>query len=143
MAVKFFGMIKELKNISVYLSNGSKKSRSLDDHSEIVSPSLYNNLNSNHTDYDLTDQTARFPNCSTSSSIDSANSSSSLDSNNPKKQQANGSEFSHKESSSSSQISSGYSTLKSKTELKLMIRKSVLVHLKRDMLNQLTLNFLN
>jgi len=116
MAVKFFGMIKELKNISVYLSNGSKKSRSLDDHSEIVSPSLYNNLNSNHTDYDLTDQTARFPNCSTSSSIDSANSSSSLDSNNPKKQQANGSEFSHKESSSSSQISSGYSTLKSKTE---------------------------
>jgi len=125
----FFRLKKKSKNISGYLSNG-KKSRSLDENPEIISSNhLYNNnLNSDDSDYNLTISSSnsknRFPKCSTSSSIDSTNSSSSMDSNNPcsnkkalKSSNNIGNSVFHKISSGSSQLSSGYSTLQSKTNL--------------------------
>lgn len=86
-------------------------------------------MNDNETDYNFSitsnQNQKRFPNCSTSSSIDSANSSSSLDSTNQNttKKQLNttltvGSSTFHKVSSSSSPLSSSeFSNLKSELDL--------------------------
>lgn len=120
------------QNISVYLSNGGKKqSRSgIDEHAEIISPEsvLYNA--DNEFTLKPSKSQIRIPTCSTSSSIDSANSTSSSDSNDAGALDSVGkhhddgtltigSSAFHKiaSSSSSSQPSSGYSTMKSKTDL--------------------------
>lgn len=112
----------------MYLSNGGKKqSRGvIDEQSEIITPAsvLYNA----DTEFTLKQSKSqnRMPNCSTSSSIDSANSTSSSDSNDAGdssgKQHSTltiGDSAFHKvtSTSSSSQLSSGYSTIKSKTDL--------------------------
>lgn len=115
----------------MYLSTNKSKSRSLDEdrHDEIIIPQPNQLYNEN--DFTITKNQNRHLKCSTSSSIDSGNSTSSLESNNQlnsnqltDKQQNNliigQSTFHNHPSSSSSQLSSGYSTLQSKTDLDKM-----------------------
>lgn len=114
----------------MYLSNGGKKqSRSgIDEHNEIISPESVLYTADNEFTLKQSKSQIRIPTCSTSSSIDSANSTSSSDSNDASaldsvKQHGGtltiGDSAFHQvtSTSSSSQPSSGYSTMKSKTDL--------------------------